>query len=124
MKSRHELGCFVQGLARSQPSLTDVITPWTSQSIITYIQATAWTSITPHHSLIFLCNGDIVGKQKMHVNYLHNNPSSMNCSNFLKTRFCLFWFGCYINWWQSLSQGCFLYQVFVSQQVVRLQFLV
>lgn len=71
MESRYELGCSVQGLARSQPTLTDVITPWISQCIITGIQATeVWASVTPHHSLIFLCNGDIVGKQKLHAYYL------------------------------------------------------
>lgn len=47
--------------------------------------APRWASITFHHSVIFLCNGDISGKIKIApVYYLHSNPPSMKRLHFLK----------------------------------------
>ena len=79
----------------------------TSGSITECIWASAWASITVHHSVISLSKADRSGELKIvYVYYLCNNPSSMNCLHFLKfrdTHFCLFWFGCDTNWWQSVS---------------------
>jgi len=54
----------------------------------------------------------------MHMYYLHNQ-FPLNYLYFLKLRvtpYCLFWFWYNTNWWLSLHQACFLYQVFISQQ--------
>lgn len=53
-------------LATSQLSLAQVTTPrlLILQSTTVCIWAPAWVSVTLHHSVIFLCNGDIFGKIK------------------------------------------------------------
>ena len=94
----------------------------TSGSITECIWASAWASITVHHSVISLSKADRSGELKIvYVYYLCNNPSSMNCLHFLKfrdTHFFFFLFGCDTNWWQSLCQAWFLHLVLISQQVV------
>lgn len=66
----------------------------TSGSITECIWASAWASITVHHSVISLSKADRSGDLKIvYVYYLCNNPSSMNClhlQKFRDTHFCLF----------------------------------
>lgn len=74
LESRHECTlasaraqiCTARASEVTVISIADITTPWlvTSLSIAACTGAPPWASITLHHSMTFLCNGDISGKIK------------------------------------------------------------
>ena len=85
-ESRHECTlasaraqiCTVRASEVTVICIADITTPWsvTSLSIAACTGAPGWASITLRHSVIFLCNGDILGEIKI----AHISTACVTCN--------------------------------------------